>query len=97
MGGLLLAPHSTLCDLALLAPVAILAVASGGLIRYPGLLLMSPLPSVIWDGAGVWTVLMMVLLLLVWRATAREDATRLVTRAYPAMPASPSDIAPAAP
>ena len=97
MGGLLLAPHSTLCDLTLLAPVAILAVGSGGLARYAGLLLMSPLPSLIWDGVGAWTVLMMVLLFLVWRATAREGATRPVTRAYPAMPASPSDIAPAAP
>jgi len=97
MGGLLLAPHSTLCDLALLAPVAILAVASGGLVRYAGLLLMSPLPAILWNGAGIWTVLMMVLLLLLWRATAREGATRPVTRAYPVMPASPSDIAPAAP
>lgn len=97
MGGLLLAPHSTLCDLTLIAPVAILAVSRGGLARYAGLLLMSPLPSLIWDGVGPWTILMMVLLFLVWRATAREGAARPVTLAYPVMPASPSDIAPAAP
>jgi len=106
MSGLLLAPHSTLCDLTLLAPVAILAVSNGGLARYAGLLLMSPLPSILWGGAGIWTVLMMVLLILVWHAMSREPAATASCHSglrpaksggYPAMPASPSDIAPAAP
>jgi len=71
-GGLLLTPHSTLPDLALMAPAALLAARNRGPARYLALLLMSPLPPLIWDGAGVWTVLMMALLLLMWLATRRQ-------------------------
>lgn len=95
IGGLLLAPHSTLCDLTLLAPVAVLAVGTGGLARYAGLLLMSPLPSLLWGGASVWTILMMILLLLLWRTMAREAAAHEET--CPSMRVSPSDIAPTVP
>ena len=64
VGGLLLAPHSTLCDLTLLAPVALLAASGHGLMRYAALLIMSPLPAFVPHQANVWVGLMLVLVFL---------------------------------
>ncbi len=74
IGGLLLAPHSTLCDLTLLAPVMLLAAAPRGLARYPSLILMSPLPALILGGVDTWVVLMMLLLFLLWYEMSRSGA-----------------------
>jgi hypothetical protein len=78
IGGLLLAPHSTLCDLTLLAPVMLPAAARSGLARYPSLLLMTPLPALIFGGVDTWVVLMMLLLFLLWYEMSRAGATRPV-------------------
>jgi hypothetical protein len=63
MGGLLLAPHSTLADYALLVPVLLVAVGSGlGVCRYLAMFLMTPFVVALPGGSDVWTLLLLVLL-----------------------------------
>ncbi len=75
MGGLLLAPHSTLADYTLLVPVLLLAVGSGfGACRYLALLLMTPLVIVVAGSSSIWTLLLFVLLnIFVYQATVLGD------------------------
>jgi len=63
MGGLLLAPHSTLADYALLVPVLLLAVDSGlSACRYLAWFFMTPFVLALPGGANTWTLLLFVLL-----------------------------------
>jgi len=89
IAGLLLTPHSTLCDLTLLAPVALLGVGGRSLIRYTSLVLMSPIPAFVGNGVHVWTVLTMLLLFLLWYEMSTEAAKERASTPVLQIPVEP--------